>query len=214
MADVASFIRGLELPEAPVHPRGEAAPAPSFGTDSQALIINSQMAEFDSTVPQPMRPTISYGLLLGQLAADKAIADIRDPWKWFTTYNSIMGKIGWLPRAGEVSEQVISDRNAELHKAVIPILTAALGSAAAGSNIVEVLKGLESMDQDAPWLTLFERKSQSVNAAKFGLSYVDTREGGGASLKTVFVGIEARHVLTAPSTWRAFAALARTDRGE
>jgi hypothetical protein len=110
-------------------------------------------------------------LLLGQLAADKATLGLNDPWAWFTTFNSVMGKIGWLPTVSEVNEQVISDKNAELHKAIVPIVTAIFGPAAAASSmILAVLNGLDSMNADAPWLTLFERKSNNVQAAKFGLS--------------------------------------------
>ncbi len=57
----------------------------------------------------------------------------------------VMGKIGWLPTVSEVNEQVISDKNAELHKAIIPIVTAIFGPAAAASSIIiATLNGLES----------------------------------------------------------------------
>jgi hypothetical protein len=195
MNEAAVFIRGLELPSAPPVRRGGEAIVPAFTADPQAFVVNAQMAEFDAKVPEPLRPTISNAILLAQLAADKE-AGTSDPWTWYGAYKSVLGKIGWVSTVDETSQQEVSDRSSELHKAIIPILEAALGPAAAGSIILEVLKGLGSMSENAPWMSLFQRKSQSANAAKFGLSYVGFGDDGGALLKTVFFGIDATQTLT------------------
>ena len=156
------------------------------------MTVGSQMAEFSGAVPQSIRPAISNGLLLGQLAADKATAGNPDPVAWFGAFNSVMKKIGWQVTSSELNEQTISDKNAELHKAIIPVVTAIFGPGAAASSIIlAVLKGLESMDQDAPWITVFEQKSNKVKAANFGLSYVDGGAGGGATLKTAYFALQA-----------------------
>lgn len=194
MREVTTYIESLDLPAASERRGGEL---PAFIEAPQAVTIGAQLAEFDSRVPRALRPTISHGLLLAQLAADKASQGSTDPWTWFTTYNQVIGRIGWLPLVGEISEQQFDDRNAELHKAIIPLLAAAFGPAAAvGSIIIKLLEGLQSMNADSPWITLFERKSQSVKAAKFGLSYVDAGDAGGAMLKTVFFGLTASNVMT------------------
>jgi hypothetical protein len=196
MNGVIGYIEGLDLPAPSRAVQRHEAPA-AFGTAGQAVTIGAEMTEFSDHVPQAFRPAISNGLLLAQLAADKAASGGGDPWTWFTTYNGVLDRIGWLPTVGEINQQVISDRNAELHKAIIPIVTAVFGPAiAAGSILIEVLKGLQSMNADLPWLTLFERKSRNVTAAKFGVSYVDSGDGQGAALKTVFFGLQARQVIT------------------
>src|SRR5271170_4675977 len=105
------------------------------------------MAEFSSAVPQAVRPVVSNGLLLGQLAADKATAANADPAAYFGAFNSVMKKIGWQVTSNELAQQTISDQNAELHKAIIPIVTAIFGpGAAADSIIIAVLKG------SSPWI--------------------------------------------------------------
>ena len=161
MTQIIRYIETLEVPEPPMRRGAEdQGPPAAFQSGAQAIAIGSQLTEFSNKVPQSMRPAISNGLLLGQLGADKATLGLNDPWAWFTTFNSVMGRIGWLPTVNEVDGQVISDKNAELHKAIIPILTAIFGpAAAAGSIILAVLNGLDSMNADAPWLTLFERKT-------------------------------------------------------
>src|SRR5262249_55285906 len=109
----------------------------------------------------------------------------------------VMKKIGWQSKLSELNEQIISDKNAALHKAIIPIVTAVFGpGAAAGSIILAALKGLESMDQDAPWITVFERKSNRVNAANFGLSYIDGGAEQDATLKTAYFSLQGAQVRT------------------
>ena len=197
MSEIVSYIQSLDLPSAPRRGAAEQEPPPAFTSVAQAVTVGSQMAEFSKTVPQSIRPAISNGLLLGQLAADKATAGNPDPIAWFDAFNSVMKKIGWQSTLGEFNEQTISDQNAALHKAIIPIVTAIFGpGAAAVSIILAVLKGLESMDQDAPWITVFEQKSSRINSSNFGLSYVDGGPGGGATLKSAYFCLQGAQVLT------------------
>jgi hypothetical protein len=198
MTDILSYIQCLELPAAPPSrgPEEQETP-PAFQSVAQALTVASQMTEFSRKVPQSIRPAISNGLLLGQLAADKATATQSDPKAWFDTFNSVMKQIGWQSTLSEFNEQTISEKNAALHKAIIPIVTAIFGPAVAASSIIiSVLNGLDSMDRDAPWITLFQQKSNKVNATNFGLSYVDGGDGGGATLKTVYFSLQGSQVFT------------------
>ncbi len=193
MPGIIGYIETLDLPEAPPRRGGpdDQEPPPSFQSVAQAVSVGSQMTEFSSKVPQSTRPAISNGLLLGQLAADKATAGRGDPIAWFNAYNSVMKQIGWQSTLSELNQQTISDRNAALHRAIIPIVTAIFGPAVAASSIIiSILNGLDSMDRDAPWITLFQRKSNKVAASNFGLSYVDGGEGGGATLKTVYFALQ------------------------
>jgi CheY-like chemotaxis protein len=194
--EYVSDIQSLDLPATPKRGAADQGPPPAFTAAHQAVTVGSQMAEFSSAVPQAVRPVISNGLLLGQLAADKATAGNADPAAYFGAFNSVMKRIGWEVTSNELTQQTISDQNAELHKAIIPIVTAIFGPAAAGSIIIAVLKGLRSLDQDAPWITVFEQKSTKVKAANFGLSYVDGGTGGGATVKTAYFTLQASDNLT------------------
>ena len=197
MSEIASYIQSLDLPAAPTRGAEAQEPPPDFTGAHQAVTVGSQMAEFSSAVPQSIRPAISNALLLGQLAADKATAGNPDPAAYFGAFNSVMKKIGWQVTSSGLTQQSISDQDAELHKAIIPIVSAIFGpGAAASSIIIAVLKGLQSMDQDAPWITVFQQKSTKVKAANFGLSYVDGGAGGGATLKAAYFALQASDNLT------------------
>jgi hypothetical protein len=181
MSEIVSYIQGLAVPVERGRGAEAGEPAPTFTSTDQAVTVRSQMAEFSAAVPQSIRPAISNGLLLGQVAADKATESNPDPMAYFSAFNSVMKKIGWQITESGFTQQSISDANAELHKAIIPIVTAIFGpGAAAASIIIKVLEGLESMSQDAPWITVFEQKSNKAKAANFGLSYVDAGAGGGS----------------------------------
>ena len=62
--------------------------------------------------------------------------------------------------------------------------------------MVTVLEGLQEMDKDSPWITLFDRQSQHASGAKFQISYVDADENGQASIKLLSCTIEAERKIT------------------
>jgi hypothetical protein len=198
MSELVSYIQSLDLPVARSRGPGEPAPPPpAFTGKQQAVTVGSQMAEFSAAVPESIRPAISNGLLLGQLAADKATGQNPDPAAYFGAFNSVMRKIGWQVTESGLNQQTISDQNAQLNKAIIPIVTAVFGpGAAAASIILKVLEGLQSMSDDSPWITVFEQKSNKAKTATFGMSYVDAGAGGGASLKTAYFALQASSNLT------------------
>ena len=198
MSDVQQFIQSLDVPDPPSTTRAmQAARVPDLGSDQHAVVIGAQMAEFSAEVPANLRPAISQGLLLGQLAADKAVGTTGNVQLWYETFGLVMRKIGWLMTDLDFQEQTSTDSGAELHKAIIPVIMAMLGpQAAVASIIMAVLKGMEDMQKDTPWLTLFQRKSQSFHGAKFQMSYVDAGPSGGATLKAVYFGIDAQQAVT------------------
>lgn len=196
MSEIAAYIESLDLPAPRSHRERDAAPPPTFTGGDQGLVIGSQLTEFTTGVPRTIRPAIGNSLLLAQLAADKANPNQASK-AWFATFNTVLTKIGWLPVGGMHTTQQISDRDAELHKAIVPVLTAVFGPVAtAGSIILSVLQGLQAMNENQPWLTLFERRSRKVKAAQFGMNFIDGGEGGGATLKTVYFSLTATNELT------------------
>src|SRR5215831_20847644 len=74
VASVAAYVDALELP--PVYESlgadAEAALGPKFVDAPQTVAVGAQLAEFTDKVPPDLRAAISDGLLLAQLAANKA----------------------------------------------------------------------------------------------------------------------------------------------
>jgi hypothetical protein len=195
--EINDFILGLDLPRPRSTEAAVAPPRVQFTSDQELVAVGPQLAEFSEQVPVDLRPMISNSMLLAQLAADKAASQSENVLDWHAKYRDVLSKVGWL--VGDSQDQVrqVSDKNLSVHKAIIPVLTSLLGNAtAAASMIVTVLKGLEDMDKDSPWITLFERQSQHARGAKFQLSYVDADSSGAASIKVLSCAIKADRAIT------------------
>ena len=58
------------------------------------------------------------------------------------------------------------------------------------------LEALQKMSSNSPWITLFNRESQSANTARFQVSLVDEDENGRLLVALIAFGLEARTALT------------------
>ncbi|MBK1615551.1 hypothetical protein CKO44_18985 [Rubrivivax gelatinosus] len=202
--DPIQYVRSLELPDAPPRraTRGglteSAAVAGSFGEPQQAAVVavGAQLAEFGASVLPGQRSAVADCLLLAQLAANKAAAADADVLAWYARYVEVLQNIGWTTRSMEFKDTSADDNDSGVHKAILPVLTAALGPAmAATSLVISVLKGLQEMDASSPWITIFDRSSTHVRGAKFQLGSV-AADAGQMRFKLVALAIEARKEIT------------------
>jgi hypothetical protein len=68
--------------------------------------------------------------------------------------------------------------NVAVHQAIIPLLTAVFGGpVTAPVVIMAVLKNLQSMDQESPWITLFDQQSRRFNVSEYTFSVVQVSGG-------------------------------------
>jgi len=194
------FVAGLELPEPPPRRRGislEAAEGPEFSGAPQAVAIGAQLAEFTSKLSADTRAAVADSLLIAQLAANKAADSANEVFAWYRKYVDVLQGIGWQVRELEFQTQEVSDSNAGVHSAIIPVLTAMLGPAvAAGSLVISVLNGLKEMDKDKPWITVFDRASQHAHGAKFQMNFVDADGSGNPTITALCFGVDAQRSLT------------------
>jgi hypothetical protein len=199
---VVQFVQNLDLPEP--GPRFESVSpgvdiaAEIEASSGQALVtVGSQLAEFDPAVAAGVRGALANNLLLAQLAANKAASQSNDMATWYGKYNDTLQNTGWNLAEAEFQNQTIQNKNANVHEEIIPIITAMLGpQVAAVSMVVNVLRGLQNMNKDSPWITLFDRSSEHASGAKFQVSYVDLDAGGNPRIKAVYFGVLAERSVT------------------
>lgn len=192
-----AYVQSLDLPD--TGPLLESTPEPiAFTASQEAVAVGAQLAEFSAAVPVEQRAVVSDCLLLAQLAANKAASMNGDLQAWYDQYLLVLQKLGWLQTSMEFKATEVEDLNAGVHRAILPVLTAMLGPAvAAASMVITVLKGLQDMDQDNPWITVFDRASSHASGAKFQLGFVDADEGGGTvSVQLVAMAIDASRRIT------------------
>jgi hypothetical protein len=173
-ADAIHYAQALELPAALRGMEGLESAVPEFTDKKEAVAIGSQLAEFSERVSPAQRAAVADCLLLAQLAANKATEQSPDLMAWYRKYVEVLQGIGWTVQAMNLDEQHVSGADTHLNKAIIPVLTSMLGPAGmAASLVVQVLEGLQEMDRNTPWITLFSRASQHASGAKFQLGFVD-----------------------------------------
>jgi hypothetical protein len=192
-----SYLEALPLPDPrPQLESLEAAAPLEFSTEAEVVAVAAQLAEFSAAVAPAQRAVVADCLLLAQLAADKATAMSADLPAWYEAYGRVLKQLGWLQTTMEFKETTVTDEDAGVHQAIIPVLTALLGPAAAATSmVVTVLEGLQQMNAQSPWITLFDRSSSHASGAKFQLGFVDADDTM-VSVRLVALAINAERRLT------------------
>jgi hypothetical protein len=196
--DIQEYVNTLDLPTPRARRGGEpTAPKVEFTAEQEVVTVGAQLAEFSDKVPADLRPLIANSMLLAQLAADKSASQTENVMDWHMKYREVLAKVGWQIKDEEVKERVVSDRDLTVHKAIIPVLTSILGpAAAAASMVITVLKGLQDMDAESPWIKLFDQQSQHARGAKFQISYVDAADADTPTIKLLSCTIDAERKIT------------------
>jgi hypothetical protein len=190
------YVRALDLPAAPVTRARRGAP-PQYSESQQAVAVGETLTEFSENVPPDVRGPIADSMLLAQLAATRAASQADDVFGWYEKYTEVLQHIGWQIRDLDFQTQEVTNEDESVHQAIIPAITAMLGPAtAAASMVVSVLNGLQAMDKDAPWITLFDEKSQHAHGAKFQVSYVDADADGDPEISLLCFGVDATEKIT------------------
>ena len=194
-ASARDYVDGLDLPDS--GPVFETVRAPTYSDRREAVAVGAELAEFTDAVPPGVRSTIADSILLAQLAANKATSEAQDVFRWYEKYIEVLQNLGWQVRDFEFLTQQVDDRNAEMHEAIVPVITAMLGpQAAAASIVLSVLEGLQEMTSNKPWITLFDRASQHSHGAKFQVSFVDADAHGEPEITLFCFGIQAQRTIT------------------
>ncbi len=188
-----AFIEGVKLPTAPsrVRARGltDAPPIELKTTEAQSMVVGSGLIVAAEKVPVQTREDLINCTLFAQLAASAEVGDPKRISQWYTAYFRTLTALGWAQSDTQFEEYEFDSKNAEAHKAIIKVLTVLLGPQAAALMIVKtVLDALQSMNENAPWITLFDRQSKTGKSARFQVATAELDASG--LLQTALVGFE------------------------
>jgi hypothetical protein len=188
-----AFIEGVKLPAAP--PRGQARavsdtpPLELKANEAQSVVVGSGLIVAAENVPQQTREDLVNCTLFAQLAASGAVTDPRRIPEWYDAYFKTLTAIGWAQSDTQFEEYDFQSKTAEAHKAIIKVLTVLLGPQAAALLVVQTaLEALQSMNENSPWITLFDRQSKSGKSARFQVATAQIDPGG--LLQVALVGFE------------------------
>lgn len=172
----------LEATEPAQPPKLDLATLPAVVVSGTALI------DFSQTQSVVLRSSISLALLFGSRVATKAMKDGDDEDDWLAKYIETLGSIGFRISGQTMTRSTFKKLDTTVHKAIIPFLTLALGPAVAASTVLlKLLEGLQSMNADSPWITLFDRQSRRFNVREMHFAVV-----GGNDVDTTITYAVAR----------------------
>ncbi len=196
------FVASVELPEPPPL-RREVAKAPGFSFDAakdQATVVGSDVISFVKGVTPEQRNDIVNASLLAQLVAKRKVADpktLEEVRAWYGDYFDVLSRIGFVIQDKGFAEYKERSENFEAHEAILAVAAALLAGSPGALALVKItLEALQKMSADSPWITLFNRESQSANTARFQVSLVDQDENARFLVSLIAFGLEARATLT------------------
>jgi hypothetical protein len=195
------FVRTAELPEAPpLRFDVTKAPVDFNAAKAQATVVGSDVIAFVKGVTPEQRSDIVNASLLAQLVAKKKVpepASLQQVQAWYDAYFDALSHIGFVIQDKGFSEYREDSQSFEAHEAILKVAAVLLaGSPGALALVKTTLDALKSMQADSPWITVFNRESQSANTARFQVSLVDRQGDGPLMLALMAFGLQASNRLT------------------
>jgi hypothetical protein len=196
------FVNTVQLPEPPALDFDvvKAPPTDFDALKDQAAVVGSDVISFVKGVTEERRKDVVNAALLGQLVAKKRVADpksIEEIKVWYGAYFDALSQIGFAVQDKGFAQYQQKGDSFEVHEAILDVAAALLaGSPGALALVNTTLKALQKMSKDSPWITLFNRESQSASTARFQFSLVEQDANAGFLLSLLAFGLEARSNLT------------------
>jgi hypothetical protein len=192
------YIDAANLPKLPARARAEPRPPVELkDTDAQALVVGSSLVVAADGVPAQVRSDIVNCTLFAQLAASGRVTDPRKVTEWYTVYFEALTALGWAQHDSRFEEFESRATTIEAHKSVVKVLTGLLGpSAAAIVLVTDTFKALQSMNENSPWITLFDRQSVAVKSARFQVAAAQMGARGLVDVALVAFDLHSRASLT------------------
>ena len=197
-----SFVETVKLVPAPPGPRraralGDTPPVELKGAEAQSLVVGSGLIIAAENVPEQTREDLVNCTLFAQLAASGTVSDQTNVPQWYGAYFRTLTALGWAQSDTQFEEHTFGSQNAEAHQAVMEVVAVLLGpQAAALAVVMAAIDALQSMNENRPWITLFDRESKTGRSARFQVATAHVAAGG--LLQTALVGfdLKARSTLT------------------
>jgi hypothetical protein len=163
----------------------------------QSVIVGSEVLSFVQGVTTERREAIINSSLLAQLVAKQKVSDPTKADQWYDAYFDVLSSIGWVVQDKTFSVYHEQSHGFEAQKAIIAIATTVLGQAPTALAIVKsVLDGLQSIDQNNPWITLFNRESETAHTARFQIGLADEDADGQFFVTLMAFVLDAKSKIT------------------
>lgn len=169
----------------------DAPPLQLKSSEAQTLVVGGGLVVAGEKVPVQTRADMINCMLFAQLVATGQVSDPGDVMGWYDAYFQALGVLGWAQSDRRFEDYHFASTNAEAHEAVVPVLMTLLGPAATALAVVKAaLDGLKSMEENTPWITLFDSQSRSERSAHFQVATAEV--GADGLLQVALVAFDLR----------------------
>jgi hypothetical protein len=195
-----TFVDTVKLAPAPPRARraravSDTPPVELKGTDAQTLVVGSGLIVAAENVPAQTREDLVNCTLFAQLAASGTVGDGAKVPEWYDVYFRTLTALGWAQSDTHFEEYAFGSKNAEAHQAIAKVLSVLLGPQAAALLVVKTaIEALQSMNENSPWIALFDRQSRTGRSARFQVATAQI--DGGGLLQTALVGFDLKATST------------------
>lgn len=184
-----------------------------------AAVACSNLLVFTEGVSRQNREDVMDSYLFATLAANKAFNPETQSDQWYTLFNQVLSKMGWLSTHWSFSRYRASDRSFSMDKAGLEILGSAIAAAAlpgpASAAMLKVAaEAIQTLSASEEPLQLFESQSRSHNGASFRIGACVESADGVISLAMGAVKFAASAGFTNVLFWDWNSAEVQTFRGE
>jgi hypothetical protein len=158
-----SFIGSAEIGQLSALEAAEADAGPPLDLDKlpPGVVSGPTLIDFSGAPAQEVRAGVSLSMLFASRVANHAAkVNGGDEDDWLASYTSSLSNLGFALSGTAMVKSSFKKIGVEVHKAIIPFLTVALGGAAIGPIILAALQNLQSIDEGKPWIQLFEREAR------------------------------------------------------
>jgi len=194
------YIDSLQMPERMVSRGVRSVGTVEFNfeqTKDQAAVVGSDIVSFVKGVTPKRREDIINCSLLAQLAAKKQISDPARIYVWYNAYFDVLMNIGWSVQDRGFATYSEASENFEAHEAIMKVAASLLGPAATTLAVIKAtLDALKSMSADSPWISIFNRESQSAKTARFQVTLAEQGAEDQFLVSLMAFGLEAKATLT------------------
>jgi hypothetical protein len=174
-----------------------AAPPALEDRTAQALVAGSGLVMAEEGVTAQSKEDIVNSTLLAQFAASKVVTNRSDVIAWYSEYFSALQRLGWVMTSQNFQEFQQSGKTVEVHKAIIGVLTTALGAGATALAMAKsVLDALGEAGSDAGWIRLFDRETVSAKVARFQVVTAQPTVNGLVNIALFGFSVQAKKKVT------------------
>jgi hypothetical protein len=163
----------------------------------QAAVVGSDVVSFVTGVNAEQRQDLINSTLLAQLVAKVQVPDGTRIYDWYKAYFDVLKQIGCVVQDEGFAEYRQASAGFQAHEAILNIATTLLGANPAALTVVKAtLDSLKQMDTNSPWLTIFNRESQSAQTARFQITVAEPGDKDQCLVTLMSFGLEAQSTLT------------------